>query len=71
MRSGVTCRNGLEDPVIESVLEWLSESSDLRCLSLDLYGNQFSLKQMKKFFMVIKTFELTEFNISYFDFLNQ
>lgn len=52
-------------------MEWLSESTDLRTLSLDLYGNKFSLSQMKKFFMVIGTFELTEFNLSYFDFVNQ
>ena len=61
----------MEDEVLESLMEWLSESSDLRILSLDLYGNNFSLKQMKKFFMVIRTFDLTEFNLSYFDFVNQ
>jgi hypothetical protein len=64
-------RNNLCDRALESLMEWLSGSSDLRSLSLDLYGNQFSLKQMKKFFMIIGTFELTEFNLSYFDFVNQ
>jgi hypothetical protein len=52
-------------------MEWLSESSDLRVLSIDMYGNNFSLKQMKKFFLMISTFDLMEFNLSYFDFVNQ
>lgn len=57
--------------MIDLFLEWISESSDLKSLTLHFYGNLFSIKKMIKLVMVLKTFELTELTISYFDFVNQ
>ena len=63
-------RNELTDEVLDAISEWLAESSDLKSLTLELYGNCFTIQKIKKFLMCIRTFELKQFNLSYFDFVN-